>query len=52
MPTVHEVWDLFDAQRHELLTGTPWNETAARAAVRRFCTAAEQAFDGAQGNWP
>ena len=52
MPTRHDVSDLFDAQRHEPLTDTPWSEAAARAAIRRICAAAEHEFDEAQGHWP
>lgn len=44
--------DLFDAQRHEALTHTPWTEAAARAAITRICTAAEHEFDAADGSWP
>jgi len=52
MQTMHEVSDLFDIQRHELLTRTPWSEASALAAVRRICAAAEHEFDEVQGNWP
>jgi hypothetical protein len=52
MATLHDVSDLFEAPRHEPLTRTPWNETAARAAIERICAAAEREFDETQGNWP
>jgi hypothetical protein len=52
MPTLHDVSDLFDVQRHEPLTRTLWSEAAAREAIRRICAAAEHEFDEARGNWP
>jgi len=51
MPTPHEVSDLFDSQRHEPLTSTPWSEHAARAAIERICAAAEHEFDEGEGSW-
>lgn len=44
--------DLFDRQRHEPLTHTPWTEAAARAAITRICAAAEHQVDSADGSWP
>jgi hypothetical protein len=46
------VTDLFDPRRHEPLTVTPWDDSAARTAVRRLCAVAEHEFDASQGNWP
>jgi hypothetical protein len=51
MPAPHEVADLFDCQRHEPLTGTPWSERGARVAIERICAAAEHEFDESTGNW-
>ncbi|MEK8032477.1 LanC-like protein [Ideonella sp. DXS29W] len=51
MPTPPQASDLFDPQRHEPLTTTPWSDAAARAAIQRICAAAEDEFDEAQGHW-
>lgn len=52
MTARHTVDDLFDPQRHEPLTATPWRADAARAAIARIVAAAEAEFDSARGAWP
>ena len=42
---------LFEPARHEALHGEPWNEAAARAAIRELAAVAEAAFDPERG-WP
>ncbi len=42
---------LFEPARHEALRGEPWNEAAARAAVRELADIAYAAFDPDRG-WP
>lgn len=42
---------LFDPSRHEALTRMPWNESAARAAIKRIVDDAVQAFSP-EGLWP
>ena len=43
--------ELFDPQRHEPLTAQAWREDAARSAIERICTAAEDEFDEPTGSW-
>ncbi|HTK98632.1 MAG TPA: LanC-like protein [Pseudomonadales bacterium] len=42
---------LFDPQRHESLTETPWREFEARAAIQRIVADAHAAFSD-EGLWP
>ena len=42
---------LFDPTRHEPLSGQPWSDDAAQAAIARIAAAAEAEFDAARGGW-
>ncbi len=42
---------LFDPARHDPLTETSWDETAAREAIRRIAASAEAEFDQTTAGW-
>ncbi len=43
---------LFERDRHETLTGTPWSETAARVAIARIVDDTHRAYGGEERLWP
>jgi hypothetical protein len=43
---------LFEAERHEALTATPWSEAAARGALEAIVSDVHAAYRGIDGLWP
>lgn len=43
---------LFEPDRHEPLTTSPWSEAAARDCIQRIAAAAHAEFDAGSGFWP
>ena len=43
---------LFEPERHEALSATPWNEATVRAAIARIVEDAHRAYGGVEALWP